>query len=127
MAVAAAVFAMALVWWAQPMPLPADADGAPRGHAAAPYDINGDGFGDAVVADAFATVSGKEWSGALRVDFGSAATATFAPATSSLAFVIVGNATVFTFGLFDGDIGETSYLSPSAACVCSGQRRSVNS
>ena len=42
-----------------------------RGQAAVPYDINGDGFGDVVVADAFATVSGKEWAGVLRVAFGS--------------------------------------------------------
>jgi hypothetical protein len=40
-------------------------------HAAAPYDINGDGFGDVVVADAFAAVSGKDSAGVLRVAFGS--------------------------------------------------------
>lgn len=65
LATAIAILALALSWCVQPV-----AAGAPR-HPAAPYDINGDGFGDLVVDDGFATVSGKEWAGAIRVAFGS--------------------------------------------------------
>ena len=70
---AGAIFvALALVsCWAQSNLVTVDAHSAPR-HAAAPYDINGDSFGDVVVTDGFATVSGKEWAGAIRVAFGSA-------------------------------------------------------
>ena len=59
---------LALAWLLQP--ITSHADSAAR-KAAAPYDINGDGFGDLVVADGFATVSGKERAGAVHVAFGS--------------------------------------------------------
>ena len=62
------VLVLALAWLLQP--ITSHADSAAR-KAAAPYDINGDGFGDLVVADGFATVSGKEWAGAVHVAFGS--------------------------------------------------------
>ena len=60
------VLVLALAWLLQP--ITSHADSAAR-KAAAPYDINGDGFGDLVVADGFATVSGKEWAGAVHVAF----------------------------------------------------------
>ena len=65
-AAALALLVVTLGWWAQPI----TADAAPS-NAAEPYDVNGDGFGDLVVADGFATVSGKEWAGAVHVAFGS--------------------------------------------------------
>jgi hypothetical protein len=69
LATTVAILALALGWCVQPVA--ADADRSQRHPAAAPYDINGDGFGDLVVDDGFATVSGKEWAGALRIAFGS--------------------------------------------------------
>ena len=70
MAAVATVTAALSLWL---LPLPSTADGAPAAHAAAPYDINGDGYSDLVVADPFATISGNEEAGLVRVALSSPA------------------------------------------------------